>query len=139
MDTTEGYITAEPGIRLFYKKTGNGRKIVIVPNGFYYFNELEYLADFCTLVCYDVRNRGLSDSVSDSSKLGGIHQDVADLESLRSHFGFKKIHLIGHSYIGLMVEDVRIMAEVLGGDPASIANFDVTNIPGQDQNVNQSR
>jgi ABC-type Zn uptake system ZnuABC Zn-binding protein ZnuA len=44
-----------------------------------------------------------------------------------------------HSYIGLMVEDVRIMAEVLGGDPASIANFDVTNIPGQDQNVNQSR
>jgi proline iminopeptidase len=103
MDTTEGYITAEPGIRLFYKKTGNGRKIVIVPNGFYYFNELEYLADFCTLVCYDVRNRGLSDSVSDSSKLGGIHQDVADLESVRSHFGFKKIHLIGHSYIGLMV------------------------------------
>src|SRR5262245_42351129 len=44
-----------------------------------------------------------------------------------------------HSYIGLIVEDVRIMAEVLGGDPSLIANFDVSNIPGQDQNVDQSQ
>lgn len=44
-----------------------------------------------------------------------------------------------HSYLGLMVEDVRIMAEVLGGDPSLIANFDVSNVPGQDQNVEQSQ
>ena len=44
-----------------------------------------------------------------------------------------------HSYMGLMVEDVRIMADVLGGDPALIANFDVSNIPGKDQVVNQSQ
>lgn len=44
-----------------------------------------------------------------------------------------------HSYIGLMVEDVRIMAEVLGGDPSLIANFDVSNIPGKDQDVQQSQ
>lgn len=44
-----------------------------------------------------------------------------------------------HSYVGLIVEDVRVMAEALGGDPSLIANFDVSNIPGKDQNVNQSQ
>jgi ABC-type Zn uptake system ZnuABC Zn-binding protein ZnuA len=44
-----------------------------------------------------------------------------------------------HSYFGLIVEDVRIMAEVLGGDPSLIANFDVSNVPGKDQGVNQNQ
>src|SRR5436190_5895651 len=44
-----------------------------------------------------------------------------------------------NSYIGLMVEDVRIMADVLGGDPSLIADFNVSNIPGKDQAVNQSQ
>ncbi len=44
-----------------------------------------------------------------------------------------------HSYLGLIVEDVRIMADVLGGDPSLIENFDVSNIPGQDQAVQQSQ
>jgi ABC-type Zn uptake system ZnuABC Zn-binding protein ZnuA len=44
-----------------------------------------------------------------------------------------------HSYIGLMVEDVRIMAKVLDGDPSLIADFDVSNVPGKDQTVNQSQ
>ncbi len=44
-----------------------------------------------------------------------------------------------HSYIGLMVEDVRIMAENLGGDPALIATFDTTNIPGSDTAVQQQQ
>lgn len=44
-----------------------------------------------------------------------------------------------HSYIGLMVEDVRIMAEALGGNPALIADFDVSNVTGQDASVNQAQ
>jgi ABC-type Zn uptake system ZnuABC Zn-binding protein ZnuA len=44
-----------------------------------------------------------------------------------------------HSYFGLIVEDVRIMAEVLGGDPSLIADFDASNIPGEDQDINQSQ
>lgn len=43
-----------------------------------------------------------------------------------------------HSYIGLMVEDVRIMAAALGGNPALIENFDTANIPGQDSQVHQT-
>ncbi len=44
-----------------------------------------------------------------------------------------------HSYLGLIVEDVRITAEVLGGDPSLIANFDVSNVPGQDAAVEQNQ
>jgi len=44
-----------------------------------------------------------------------------------------------HSYIGLLVEDVRIMAEVLGGDPSLIADFDTRNIPGQDAAIQQAQ
>lgn len=42
-----------------------------------------------------------------------------------------------HSYIGLLVEDVRIMAEALGGDPSLIAEFDTSNVPGTDTAVQQ--
>lgn len=44
-----------------------------------------------------------------------------------------------HSYIGLLVEDVRIMTEVLGGDPSLIADFDTSNIPGQDAAIQQAQ
>lgn len=44
-----------------------------------------------------------------------------------------------HSYLGLMVEDLRIMAEALGGDPSIIANFDVSNVPGTDNQVKQNQ
>ncbi len=42
-----------------------------------------------------------------------------------------------HSYLGLIVEDVRIMAEALGGKPELISTFDTTNVPGADQAVQQ--
>lgn len=44
-----------------------------------------------------------------------------------------------HSYIGLMVEDVEIMATALGGNPALIANFDTSNVPGSDNAVKQQQ
>ncbi|MCB0021265.1 MAG: zinc ABC transporter substrate-binding protein, partial [Anaerolineales bacterium] len=44
-----------------------------------------------------------------------------------------------HSYIGLMVYDLQIMAEALGGDPALMADVDTANIPGIDSDVNQAQ
>ena len=44
-----------------------------------------------------------------------------------------------HSYFGLMVEDLKIMATALGGDPSLIESFDVSNVPGQDNAVEQSQ
>lgn len=44
-----------------------------------------------------------------------------------------------HSYVGLMVMNLRIMAEALGGDPALIADFDTSNVTGSDDGVEQSQ
>lgn len=44
-----------------------------------------------------------------------------------------------HSYIGLMVENMKIMASALGGDPTVIAEFDTSNIPGNDNAVKQAQ
>lgn len=44
-----------------------------------------------------------------------------------------------HSYIGLMVENLRIMAESLGGDPSIITAVDASNVPGADSAVKQNQ
>ena len=44
-----------------------------------------------------------------------------------------------HSYVGMMAENVRVMAEALGGDPALISDFDTTNVPGSDGAVEQAQ
>ncbi len=44
-----------------------------------------------------------------------------------------------HSYLGLMVEDVRTIATVLGGSAAALDNFDTANVPGLDATVDQKQ
>jgi len=44
-----------------------------------------------------------------------------------------------HSYLGLMVEDVRTITKDLGGNPAPLDNFDTSNVPGLDSSVNQKQ
>ncbi|MGL4649906.1 MAG: metal ABC transporter substrate-binding protein [Caldilineaceae bacterium] len=44
-----------------------------------------------------------------------------------------------HSYVGLMVENLRIMAEALGGDPSIIRAVDPSNVTGADAAVNQAQ
>lgn len=66
--------------------------------------DFECLAEGRTLILFDLRNRGRSETIADAAKLaGGIHNDVEDLEAVRRHFGFDKIDLLGHSYVGLTV------------------------------------
>jgi proline iminopeptidase len=101
---TEGYITTADGVRLFYQKIGDSQSTVIIPNALYLYEDFKYLAEDHTLLFYDMRNRGRSDHIDDTTKLSrGIHHDVEDLETIRKHFGKTKVHLIGHSYLGLMV------------------------------------
>lgn len=42
-----------------------------------------------------------------------------------------------HSYFGLLIEDVAIIADALGGDAAALTRVDPTNIPGSDAEVEQ--
>ncbi len=44
-----------------------------------------------------------------------------------------------HSYLGLMVYDLQIMANALGGDPSLMDRVDVSNVPGSDTAVRQEQ
>ena len=104
MVTSSGYITTEDGSRLFFEKAGDSPQTVIILNGFCLLEDFKYLAAGRTLIALDLRNRGRSDFITDSSKLQrGIHQDVDDIEAVRQYFGIDRIGLIGHSYTGLIV------------------------------------
>jgi len=101
---SEGYVTTADGVRLFFQKLGSGPSAVIVPNAVHMFDSFRHLPGNRTVIFFDLRNRGRSDSVSDSSKLTrGIHHDVEDIEAVRRHFGINKVDVIGHSYVGLTV------------------------------------
>jgi pimeloyl-ACP methyl ester carboxylesterase len=104
MFMNEGYIPMQDGVRLFYRKVGEGSQVVLIPNGMYLYDDFKGFADSRTIIVYDVRNRGFSDAVSESSTItSGVLQDAEDLHIVRAHFGMNQIDLIGHSYIGFVL------------------------------------
>jgi proline iminopeptidase len=98
----QGYVTTPDGVRLFYRRVGSDAPAVVVPGDLFLFEDFQQLARGRTIVFYDMRNRGRSDGVSDSTAIT-IQKDVDDLETIRRHFGFERVQLIGYSYLGMMV------------------------------------
>ncbi len=97
-------VTTEDGVRLSVIKLGDGPNAVIIPNAVHMFDSFQHLAAKYTVIFFDLRNRGRSEGVSDSSRLTrGIHHDVDDVEAVRRHFGIGRVSLLGHSYLALSV------------------------------------
>jgi proline iminopeptidase len=101
-DITEGFVSTDDGVQLYYVKAGHGAQTVILPARLFTFDDFRWLTERYTLIAYDMRNRGKSSRVEDLAKIS-IQADVADLEKIRQHFGVEKFHTIGYSYLGLMV------------------------------------
>jgi proline iminopeptidase len=106
--TREGHVTADDGVRLYYRVVGSGLPVVIVPGGLFLERDFARLGRTRTIVFYDMRNRGRSDTVADSTRIS-IQHDVRDLEAVRRHLGAKRVMLVGWSYLGMMV--MRYAAE----------------------------
>jgi proline iminopeptidase len=99
---TERVFTRD-GLSLYLQVVGLGPQTVVIPNGMYFRDDFDRLSDGRTLAFFDLRNRGLSETVSDPLKLKrGVFNDVDDLEAIRGHLGISKIAVIGHSYVGLV-------------------------------------
>jgi pimeloyl-ACP methyl ester carboxylesterase len=99
--TTEGTIAARDGAKLHYKRYGTGPQAILVPLGFIVEKDFARLArPDRSLVFYDQRNRGRSDTAPPERST--LADEVADMETVRAHFGFPKVTTIGYSYLGLM-------------------------------------
>ena len=98
----EGYVPVADGLRLYYRKVGRGKQVVLVPLRLFLFDDFKQLADQYTIISFDTRNRGLSSAVQDNSKLT-IGDDIEDIERVRQHFRLQKFTLVGYSYMGLGV------------------------------------
>ena len=99
---TGGILTPD-GVLLNYLVAGKGRKTVVVPNAVYLVDDFRSLSDEFTMIFYDLRGRGRSQSISDAAKLsGGVLNDAKDLEAIRKHFNLDEFSVVGHDYLGLM-------------------------------------
>ena len=67
----------------------------------FYLKPLEALGDERQIVRYDQLGGGKSDRTSDTANFNIAHF-VAEPDSLRSHLGFQKVHLIGHAWGALV-------------------------------------
>jgi proline iminopeptidase len=98
----EGYFRGAEGASLYYQAIGTGPDTVVVVHGFqgngsgYLAPDLQPLAHGRTLLVYDQRGEGRSDSVQ-SRKPPGLEEHVRDLEALRRHFELERLRLFGHS------------------------------------------
>lgn len=98
----EGFLTTADGTRLWYSERGSGEPALVIPFASHLSLDLQPLARGRHLVFYDMRGRGRSDLLLDSTRIG-MREDIADLEALRAHLGIQRLQLLGYSYLGAMV------------------------------------
>ncbi len=94
------------GTELFMRSIGKGEPVIVIHGGpmldhSYLFPHLEPLADSYRLVFYDQRLSGRSSAKMDSSEvyLGNF---IEDIEAIRRRLELGKVHIIAHSWGGLL-------------------------------------
>ena len=107
LEAGEGYLTADDGVKLFYKIVGSGPETLVVVHGGpgnsmnSLLPDMEPLARNHTVIYYDQRGNGRSDLLKNSEQLA-ITRHVADLETVRRHFNLERMNLLGNSWGGLL-------------------------------------
>ena len=99
MPVEQGFIQVEDGLRLWYSMAGDSPNIVVVPDAGWLLEDFEPLFAERTFIFCDMRGRGASDPVTDSSQLQDGYE-VRDIEAVRQHFEIERISLIGWSRLG---------------------------------------
>ena len=94
---------AVDGGRIWYRVVGSGTATPAIllhggPGfGSFYMKSLEALSADRPVVRYDQLGGGKSDKITDTAMFNIAHF-VRELDSLRSHLGYDKVHLVGHSW-----------------------------------------
>jgi proline iminopeptidase len=100
-----GDLVSINGTELFVHTIGEGEPVLFLHGGpglnhSYFLPHLEPLAVDFQLIFFDMRGMGLSDTSIPPDQFS-LDLIVDDIEALKSHFGFDKIHLLAHSWGGL--------------------------------------
>lgn len=97
------FVTTRDGVRLHASLLGTGPSPVIVPGT---GNEADFEDHFAShfVVFFDIRNRGRSDSVPDSGRVGLPVEvdDIDDIDDVREALGFDRCSLFAWSYPALV-------------------------------------
>ena len=102
--TSDGYLTTDDGVRLYFQCIGKGPAALIVPNGPPFVDSFQTLSATHTIIAFDARNRGRSSRVTDPDRLNrALELEVDDIEAVRRYFDFETIDLLGHSYAAIIV------------------------------------
>lgn len=104
-EVEEGYKSVN-GTEIYYKRMGTGEPLVIVHGGpvlehGYLLPHLKPLSDSYELIFFDQRLSGRSAVDVDSSAVT-MQNFTDDIEALRESLNLGKIHLMGHSWGGLL-------------------------------------
>lgn len=103
--TRTGTVLLDGGRTLAYEVIGSGVDTVLVLHGGpaashrYLADGLRPLAGRHTLIFYDMRGRGASSPVTDSTE-ATMANDIADVDRVRAHFRLSRVTLIGHQWGG---------------------------------------
>jgi len=126
----EAYL-AVPGGRIWYRLTGTGpgTPVILLHGGpgysSYYLKPLEALGADRPLVRYDQLGGGKSSRTSDTTRFTIAHF-VSELDSLRSHLGYARVHLVGHSWGTILaVEYYRVHPEHVSSLTLGSAALDI--------------
>lgn len=101
----EGYKSIN-GTEIYYKRMGDGEPLVVIHGGpvldhSYLLPHLKPLADQHELIFFDQRLSGRSSADVDSSEVT-LKNMIEDIEELRKALNLGKIHILGHSWGGLL-------------------------------------
>jgi proline iminopeptidase len=126
----ESYLPVPDG-RVWYKVSGggSGTPVILLHGGpgysSFYLKPFEALGDDRTVVRYDQLGAGKSDRITDTT-LFTIAHFVRELDSLRAHLGYTKVHLLGHSWGTILaLEYYRVHPEHVASLTLASAALDI--------------
>ena len=143
----EGRFATVNGHRLWYRVSGQGPPVVLIPGGpglshTLFYPAFERLTDVARVVYFDPFGRGQSDRASTPSQYS-FRGDVEDLEGLRQALGFDRVSVYGISYGGIVAQAYAlrypsslsklILADTLYSAEAWQNGFDHVNTQIRDQ------
>ncbi len=103
-----GEMISVNGAKIWYESEGQGEPLVLIAGGpgdshTYFHPHMSQLATDFRVIYFDAYGRGKSDRSADPEDYT-FARDVADLEGLRQALGLDRMHLLGHSYGGVVAQ-----------------------------------